>query len=176
MVDDVKKSVQVSVKFNSDLSKNGVLVFGEPREGAQKRFTISAVIQREVDGMFLLVFWPKFGWVAPVVGGIDAGEEPEVAAEREVFEETGYKVKASKKLGGLVESHFFAENKNVWRHRVDQPVLLKIISDETQIVSDEEKARQEVIWLSAEDALKKMTHPDNTIGIRRFLGLKELDW
>lgn len=85
-----------------------VIVFGEPHEGAEKRKTISAVIQRKSDGKFLLLKWNEFGWIAPCVGGIDGDESPEVAAEREVLGETGYKVKAVKKLGGLIEPHFFS--------------------------------------------------------------------
>ncbi len=178
MADELKSVSKVSVpvvaKYNSKLSKKGVIVFGVPHDGAEKRLTISVVIQRKSDGKFLLVFWKKFGWVAPVVGGIDDGESPEQAAEREVFEETGFKVKAVKKLGGLIESHFFAENKNVWRHRIDQPVLLELVDETPSSVSDDEKQRQEVIWATSDEALKRMTHPDNTIGIRRYIGAKEL--
>ncbi len=167
-------SVPKVAKYNSKLSKNGVLVFGIPNKVAEKRFTISCVIQRKSDGKFLLVYWPKFGWIAPVIGGIDEGENAQDAAVRELFEETGFRAKAVKKLGGVIESHFFAENKNVWRHRIDQPVLLELISDAPDAVSDEEKVRQEVIWATSDEALKKMTHSDNTIGIRRYLKLPEL--
>ncbi len=163
-----------SISLNKKLSKDGFLVFGEPHEGAEKRFTSSAVIQRKSDGKFLLVFWKKFNWIAPCIGGIDEGESPEMAAEREVLEETGYKVKAVKKLGKVIESHFFAENKGVWRHRIDQPLLLELISEEPGEVSSEEKERQSAIWLIADEALEKITHKDNNIGIRRHLGLKEV--
>ena len=66
---------------------------GVPRENAEFRKTISAVVQRKSDGKFLLVKWNKFGWVAPVIGGIEEGEDIGKAAEREIFEETGYKTK-----------------------------------------------------------------------------------
>jgi len=153
-------------------SASDVIVFGEPHEGEEKRRTISAVIQRKSDVKFLLLKWKEFNWISPCVGGIDGDESPEEAAEREVFEETGYKAKAVKRLGGLIESHFFAANKNVWRHRVDQPVLLKLLSEKSEGVGEEEKKKHEVIWLSADEALQKMTHKDNNIGICRLLGIE----
>jgi 8-oxo-dGTP pyrophosphatase MutT (NUDIX family) len=149
-----------------------VLVFGDSHEGEEYRETISAVVRRS-DGKFLLVKWKKFGWISLVVGGIDEGENPFKAAEREVLEETGYKVKAIKTLGCKIESHFFAENKNVWRCRLDQPVLLELVSDVVEDISQEEKNTQEAIWLDAKESLKMMTHPYNLIGVRRYLGLKE---
>ena len=148
-------------------------VFGKPHKGAEKRETISAVIQRKSDNKFLLVRWKKFGWIAPVVGGIDLGETPEEAAQREVLEETGYKAKAIKKLGSIVESHFFAENKNVWRHRIDQPLLLELVSEEPIDISPEEKEKHEVVWMTYKEAIEKITHKYNAIGICRYLGLKE---
>lgn len=148
-------------------------VFGEPHEGAERRETVSAVIQRKSDNKFLLLKWKKFGWVAPSVGGIENGESALEAAEREALEETGYKAKAIRKLGPVVESHFFAENKNVWRHRVDQPVLLELLSEEPIDIADEEKDMHEVVWMSYKEALEKMTHKENTTGICRYLGLKE---
>jgi len=156
----------------SSKSDSEVLVFGEPHEGAEKRKTISAVVQRKSDKKFLLLKWKEFDWISPCVGGIDGDESPEEAAEREVLEETGYRAKAVRKLGGLIESHFFADHKNLWRHRIDQPMLLELTSDEREVVSDEEKNRHEAIWLSAEEALKRITHKYNCIGICRYLGIE----
>lgn len=148
-------------------------IFGAPHEGAERRETVSAVIQRKSDNKFLLLKWKRFGWIAPSVGGIEKGETPLEAAEREVLEETGYRAKAVRKLGSVVESHFFAENKNVWRHRIDQPVLLELLSEEPVVVATEEKDMHEAVWMSYKEALEKMTHKENTTGICRHLGLKE---
>ena len=63
-------------------------IFGCPHEGAERRETISAIIQRKSDKKFLLVKWKNFDWIAPSVGGIEKGETPQQAAEREVLEET----------------------------------------------------------------------------------------
>ncbi|VVB75748.1 RNA pyrophosphohydrolase [uncultured archaeon] len=153
-------------------SDSKVIVFGEPHEGELKRYSVSAVIQRKTDGKFLLLKWKEYDWLSPCVGGIDGDESPEEAAEREVLEETGYHAKAIKKLGGLIESHFFAEHKNLWRHRIDQPVLLELTSEERESVSDDELKRHEVIWITLDEALKKITHKYNCICICRYLGLE----
>jgi len=151
----------------------GTLVFGKPREGAERREEICVVVQRKSDGKFLLLNWSKFGWVTPVLGGIEKGETPESAAERELFEETGYKGKAIKRLGSCTESHFFAEHKNVWRYRISQPILMEVLDETALRVSDKENMQFEVIWMTADEALEKITHRENKIGICRYLGIEE---
>ncbi len=142
--------------------------YGEEHEGAEFRRTVSAVVQRKSDKKFMFVKWNKFNWIAPVIGGIERGEKAEKAAEREVLEETGCKVKALRTLGMQSYSNFFAENKNVWRRRLDQPVLLELIEDGKK-VSREEKEKHEVIWLTAEEALKQITHEENKAGLFAFI-------
>jgi leucyl-tRNA synthetase len=146
-------------------------VAGESRQDEEFRETVSAVVQRKSDGKFLLLKWKDFSWVSPVIGGLKEGETPEEAAVREVLEETGYKTRALKKLGGQTEEHFYAENKKVWRYRLDNAILLELINEEVkpQLVSEEEKNRHEVVWLTAEEALKQITHEYNKFGLLRFL-------
>ncbi|TAK58190.1 NUDIX domain-containing protein [Patescibacteria group bacterium] len=143
-------------------------VHGEIHDNEEVRKTISAVVQRKSDGKFLFVKWKEFGWVAPVIGGMDS-DTPEQAAEREVFEETGYKTKAIRRLGSETEHHFYADNKKVWRARFDQPVYLELIDETAHLRTKEEEDRLELLWLSYEEALKQITHADNKIGLNRFV-------
>ena len=156
-------------KFNIPIKDVIVPREGEPHEGSEYRRTVSAVIQRKSDGKFLLIKWKKFGWISPIAGGIDEGEEPEDAIVREVLEETGYKVKPIQRLGGIVESHFYAENKKVWRHRHDQHILCELVDENSSPADNIEKDDYETVWLTAEEALKKITHPYNGLGIERLL-------
>ena len=142
-------------------------VFGEAHEGEVFRKTISTVIQRDSDHKFLFLRWKQFNWIASVIGGIDEGETPEQAAEREVLEEAGLKTKAARRLGGEFEAHFFAENKNEWRYRVDQPILLEIVGEATPDTEGKEKF--EVLWLTADEALRMNTFDYNVLGLKRFL-------
>jgi len=161
-----QRDYEFAIKYNIPIKWVVMPSSGEPHEDEEKRYTISAVIKRKSDDKYLLVKWKQFGWIAPVVGGIDEGETPEQAAVREVLEETGFKTKAIEKIGGQIESRFYAENKNIWRHRIDQPVFLELSDDKQQVISEDEKKMLEVVWLSFEDALKKITHEDNKNGIK----------
>jgi hypothetical protein len=40
----------------------------KPNTEAERRHTISAIIQRKSDSKFLFLKWKKFGWISPVVG------------------------------------------------------------------------------------------------------------
>ncbi len=156
-------------KFNLPVREVILPVEGTPHEGAEFRKTISAIVQRKSDKKFLALAWKKFGWISVPIGGIEGDESPEVTAEREVLEETGYTAKAVSLLGGQIESHFFAENKNIWRSRLDQPVFLEVESEERKEVSHEETEKHTATWITGEELLKKITHKYNAFGLERFL-------
>jgi len=166
-----QRDFEFAKKYNLEIKAVIKPIFGTPNENAEYRKTISAVVHRKKDNKFLFLKWKKFNWISPSVGGIDRGEDALKAAEREVFEETGYKVKGIKKLGGEVEEHFFADNKKVYRHRVDQPVLCELIDENKKPVGidAEEKGKHEPVWLTSEEALEKTTHKYNSIGLLRYL-------
>lgn len=160
---------EFAVKFSLPIIDVIRPVYGDKHENEESRRTISAVVQRKSDGKFLIIKWKKFDWVSPVIGGIDDGETPEEAAEREVLEETGYKTRAIKKLGGEIESHFFADNKNVWRERFDQPILLELTDENQHELNEEEDAKHEVAWTDGREAIGKITHNYNAVGLQRYL-------
>ena len=164
------EGAEIDFKIVYDSNKDSEkIVVGTEHPEEEKRHTISAVVQRKSDGKFLLVKWEKHDWISPSIGWIDEWESAEAAAEREVLEETGYKVKAMKKLWGIIESHFFAENKNIWRGRYDQPVLLELTDENPAPVGEEEKEIQEPIWLTYEELLQQVTHKDNLIWFVRYM-------
>lgn len=164
-----ERDFEFAKKFGIDIRQVISPIYGEPHEGVIRRNVVSIVLQRKSDGKFLALHWKEFGWISPVIGGIEEGETVEETAVREALEETGYKTKFVRKLGEVMESNFFATNKNVWRTKIDQAVLLEIIDDNPIEVDSEEKNRHEVIWLTEEELIEQTTHKDNLTGVLNYL-------
>lgn len=90
-------------------------IFGEPREDAEHRRSIGAIIFNPEKTKVLALDWhiPVHGIVQ---GGQDEGETDIETLEREIVEETGYTdYEIKEKLGDSITSYFFAQNKDVWR-------------------------------------------------------------
>ena len=164
-----ERDFEFAKKYNLPIKQSIMFVDQRPNAEAERRRTISAIIQRKSDDKFLFLKWKKFGRISPVIGGIEWDEDIFVAAEREVLEETWYTVKAIKKIGRLSESNFFAENKNIRRQRIDQPVVLEVVNETPAHVDAEEFEKHEVIWLTYDEAIAQTTHQDNTFGITAFV-------
>ena len=164
-----QRDYEFAKKYNIPIKEVIRPIFGQSHDGEVLRKKIVAVVHRRSDDKFLFVKWKKFGWISPVIGGMD-DETAEKAAEREVYEETGYKCKAVRRLGGIIETHFFAENKNEWRYGEEQPMLLELESETPEHVHKDEESKHQAIWLTADDAKKLNTHPYNNIGLLRYLG------
>jgi leucyl-tRNA synthetase len=163
-----ERDFEFAKKYNLPIIEVVYPVYGKANENSEWRSTVSAFVRRQ-DGKFLALKWKQFDWLSVPVGGIEDGESAQSAAEREVLEETGYKTTFVRLLGGKVESHFFADNKKVWRSRLDQPVLLELCVQEQETVSDEEKDRYDSLWFDATELIKKITHEYNAVGLVRYV-------
>jgi leucyl-tRNA synthetase len=160
---------QFAKKYGLNIRDVILPVEGTPHAGSEFRKTVSSIVKRKSDGKYLALKWKKFDWISVPIGGIEGDESPMKTAEREVLEETGYKTRAVGLLGGQIESHFFAENKNVWRHRLDQPVLLELIEEPRSSISEDELSKHESVWMTGEELIEKMTHKYNAIGLERHM-------
>ncbi len=163
-----ERDFEFAKKYNIPIKEVIIPVIGEKHENEETRKTITAVVPDKNRNKFLMVHWKEFDWYAPSAGGIDESETAEQAVEREVFEETGYKVKAIEKLGGEIEMHFFAKNKNVWRERFDQPVLCELIDEKKYDVDGEEANHHEALWMTIDEIFAKTSHKENLIGFDRY--------
>lgn len=168
-----ERDFEFAKKYDLPIKEVIMPFYGSRHDGSEWRNTISALV-RNKEGKFLALKWRKFNWLSVPIGGVEDGESIEEAAVREVLEETGYRVKFVKFLGGKVESHFFADNKNIWRSRIDQPVLLELCEDNPIEVTVEEKEKHEALWMDGNDLLRQITHEYNGIGLYRFLHNNDL--
>ncbi|MBU0648237.1 class I tRNA ligase family protein, partial [Patescibacteria group bacterium] len=168
-----ERDYEFATKYNLPIVEVVRPVDGEPRPDAEHKNTITAIVQRKSDNKILLVQWKKQNWLSPPIGGIENGETPEAAAERELLEETGYRAKAVKKLGGQIESHFYADHKKLWRSRLDQPIMLELVDEKPVERSAKKKDLLKPVWMDPHEAINKITHHYNTTGIKRMLGIEK---
>ncbi len=146
-------------------------VFGteHKRDDAVQRETVSAFVRMD-DGKVLALKWKEYDWLTGVIGGIEKGETPEQAAEREVKEETGYSAKAVYVSPIAIESHYFAEHKKEWRSRLDHPVLLTLEDDQKGPLSEEERAKHDTCWMTPEEIRAHGMFKNNLLALELALG------
>lgn len=136
------------------------------------RETVSAIVRRK-DGKIMLLDWPKNKWITTVIGGLEKGEAPGDAAEREVLEETGYKARALFVSPIRIESFFYADHKQEWRWRVDTPVLLELTDEDPDEVAPEEREKHTPRWVTPEEARNSAMYGNNKLAIDLALGRVE---
>ncbi|HAB36568.1 MAG TPA: NUDIX hydrolase [Rhodobacteraceae bacterium] len=84
-------------------------------------------------------------------GGIDPGENPLHALHREVFEETGWHIARPRKLGAYRRFIYMPEY-DLWAEKLCHIYIAR----PTMQVSEPTETDHTCVWLSREDALKKL--------------------
>ena len=115
-----------------------------------------------VDGEKILLIQHKAGGLAFAKGHIEPGESPEVAAVREVAEETGYLGKIVADLGSLqrmsVEKTGEKVRKTVQMYRMSKVTRLDIPLDE------------QPTWIKPSTAIKDMHFSEEAAFLQEHLG------
>jgi len=122
-----------------------------PKDGAETVFrnAIQAILLNPKDKKVLMLKWKKFPWTTFITGGVENGEDPIVAATREIKEETGYQdIKYIRTLDGPVESHFYANHKGVNRKAHFIAMVFELKSEDKKEISEEEQAIHELNWMT----------------------------
>ncbi len=157
-------------RFRVPIKQVVLPLFGKEnkRDSAVHRETVSAVV-RDKKGRVMLLNWPQYKWTTVVIGGINKGETPEKAAEREVLEETGYKARAVYTSPVHIHSYFFADHKNEWRSRRDRAVLLELVDDTPLPIAAEEADKHSATWMSSEEAMQEGMYGNNKLALQLAL-------
>lgn len=167
-----ERDFEFAKKFKLHVRQVVCPTFGltDKRSDAVVRHTVTAIVKR-ADGKVLMLQWkePNPTWLTPIIGGREGKESPEVAAVREVKEETGYATRVLAVSPCVIESHFYAEHKQEWRGRYDTPVLLELTQENPGIVSTEERAKHASVWMTPEEAIARTSFNNNKLALEMML-------
>ncbi|MDO8499811.1 MAG: class I tRNA ligase family protein [bacterium] len=139
-----------------------VEVVNPPRTGKKfkRRKTIHVILKRPSDNKILMLQWKGEVWGDRkprtfIIGGIEADEDPILAAKREVREEIGYKnLKFIKDLGIEVHTEYFAAHKDENRQADIRVLYFELENEEKDSVTAEEMLKHEPVWIEESEAGK----------------------
>lgn len=116
--------------------------------------------QKDASGKKILWSLPK--------GHIEDGETPEIAAMREVAEETGINALIEKPLG-VIDFWFMAGGK-----RIHKTVHHFLFREDGGLLAAQESEVDEVAWFPLEEIISKLAYPDEKKLIARTNATEEL--
>jgi leucyl-tRNA synthetase len=136
-----------------------------------ERNAVVCVVKHWKDDSYLCLKWKKNDWQGFVVGGIDEGEQPEVAGAREVQEETGYKnLRFVKRLGGKIHSQFYHQVKKENRFAHFDLLYFELTDGDRNEISESEKELHDVVWVSKSEVKGFVSKDEDMAFIwRRFI-------
>jgi 8-oxo-dGTP diphosphatase len=145
-----------------------MIEFGKPDPDITyvERLSAYGVIVNE-SGAVAVVRTPD-GYFLPG-GGAHTSETAEEALWREIVEETGYAPVILRDIG-IAAQLTYSEDERLHYRKVGHFFLARFAGKITEQV----EADHELIWCSADDALKKMTHEYQAWAIREALRLGQL--
>jgi 8-oxo-dGTP pyrophosphatase MutT (NUDIX family) len=134
------------------------------------RTSAGGVIVRHDGSLEVCLINPRgrHSWALPK-GWIEPGETPEVAALREVREETGLNGVLEDELG-TIEYWFYSREEGVRVHKTVHFFLVQFTGGET---ADHDHEVSEARWLPVERALDLMTYPNEREIVRRAITILE---
>jgi leucyl-tRNA synthetase len=146
-------------------------VTGDPQENPVEKQKIVAVVEHE--GKILTIHWPQeLGGRLLVGGTVNEGEDPTVAAIREIGEETGYKdLELIEKADEMVHHSYFAFSKNqaVLARTTILHFRIKTDTRSDQQLEKDEQGKFTVEWVSPEQAIQEIHDAQHQYALARFI-------
>ncbi len=124
-----------------------------------EREAASVIIKHWSENKYLCLKWKKANWGTFLSGGREQGENPEDVARREIKEETGYVNIKFFKTQGRSHSKFYhtPKKENVFAHLTN--LYCELAGGEQVEISQEEKDKHEILWLTPEEIESFLTVP-----------------
>lgn len=164
-----QRDFEFATKFDLPIIQTVKPVFGKSLENEEERRAVTAFIFNPKTQKYLFVKSHEFDMYVKVYGGIEEGESAAEAAVRETEEETGYKTKFVRQVGGEVEAHFYHPGKKINRKLTSVSVLLELIDQTQYEIDSEELQKQEPVWLSLDEAKRLITDPRELFDLQNLI-------
>lgn len=129
---------------------NSVPQFGDPLVDYKERPGAYAVIKNDLGQLLVVSVNGRYHLPG---GGIDAGEDPQLAVEREILEETGYKVEGLQAIG---QANQYLVTKDLGPLNKLGRYFAGRVSSSPPVTTSE--ADHEVRWISPAEFLASTAH------------------
>ncbi len=128
-----------------------------PEKSTIHRKTVHVILRRLTDDKILMLQWKGKVWGDNpprtfIIGGVEDNEDAVKSAEREIWEETGYKnVRFVRKLNFEVHTEYFAAHKDENRYAEINILYFEVDSDDHGEVSSEEIQKHDPVWVNEKE-------------------------
>lgn len=151
-----ERDYQFARKFNVPVVDVVAERIGTPNPEAQSRKIAIAIVLNDEDKMLIQSQDKGEGPVYCLPGGgIDEGETADVAAVREVVEETGYVDLTDVRSIGRFDSHYWNPIRGIYRHGDESAFVMRLASEKRsapEFTEQEKRATIDHRWVTLDEA------------------------